>query len=286
MNLSKYSEERVTWLCKILLVISTSCSIPSSCLGNNDVLSVGNLPDNMLLGCAKKQTNVKGSNSECSLEKPMDCAEIMEMYNSTRSGAFHIYPRSRVSKGLMQVYCDMEDDGGGWTVLQRRGDFDSAEDYFFRDWLNYKNGFGDLQKDFWIGNDAIFALTNQRLNLVKFVLTDWESNTTYATYDKFWIDDEEHNYTLHAQGYRGTAGDSFSKKNGMAFTTKDRDNDNYPKNCAVACKGAWWYTGCHASNLNGYYLKGPHETHADGVNWRDFRGYKYSLKDTIIKIRP
>ncbi|XP_035207355.1 techylectin-5B-like, partial [Stegodyphus dumicola] len=116
-------------------------------------------------------------------------------------------------------------------VLQRRSDFDSAKDYFFRDWLKYKNGFGDLQKDFWIG-------------------------------------------------------DSFSMKDGMAFTTKDRDNDKDPKNCAVAYKGTWWYTGCHASNLNGYYLKGPHETHADGVNWRDFRGYKYSLKDTVIKIRP
>ena len=34
-------------------------------------------------------------------------------------------------------------DGGGWTVLQRRGDFGKPDEYFFKSWKKYSKGFGD-----------------------------------------------------------------------------------------------------------------------------------------------
>jgi hypothetical protein len=87
--------------------------------------------------------------------------------------------------------------------------------------------------------------------------------------------------------FTGDAGDSMNYHNGMKFTTKDVDNDRNPKvQCSQTFKGAWWYNKCHYSNLNGQYLAGHHDSNADGVNWRDFKGYKYSLKTSEMKVRP
>ena len=93
-------------------------------------------------------------------------------------------------------------------------------------------------------------------------------------------------YRVHVGSYSGTAGDSFTRHNGMQFSTKDSDNDIDGSNCATYYHGAWWYSNCHSSNLNGRYLRGPHTSYANGVNWRHFKGYYYSLMTTEMKVRP
>ena len=84
----------------------------------------------------------------------------------------------------------------------------------------------------------------------------------------------------------GTAGDSLSYHRGSAFSTKDRDNDKSPGNCAAVTKGAWWFKSCVLSNLNGVYHHGQHSSAWTGVNWYHWKGHSYSAKRAEMKIKP
>ena len=86
--------------------------------------------------------------------------------------------------------------------------------------------------------------------------------------------------------YLGTAGDSFAYHDGAPFTTEDQDNDNDGGNCAVTFQGGWWYYRCRNANLNGLYHHGIHSTHADGINWYDWKGDYYSARRSEMKVRP
>ena len=184
-------------------------------------------------------------------------------------------------KGYFNVYCDMRTDGGGWTVFQRRQD--GSED-FYRGWNDYKSGFGELTAEFWLGNDKIHRLTASRPSSLRVELEDWNGTRAYAKYGKFNIGDEQAKYRLEVGSYSGTAGDSLGGHNNMAFSTKDRDNDRgSSENCAVDYTGAWWYSHCHFSNLNGQYL--GDKSDARGSVWLHFRPY-LSLKSTEMKLRP
>lgn len=59
-------------------------------------------------------------------------------------------------------------------------------------------------------------------------------------------------YKMNCGQYSGTAGDSltggfhpevkwWANHQGMKFSTKDRDNDNYEENCAQEDKAGWWF---------------------------------------------
>lgn len=71
---------------------------------------------------------------------------------------FSLKDFSIIARLFLQVYCDMENNGGGWTVIQRRK---IGLTSFNRDWKQYKNGFGTIRGDFWLGNEQIFRLTRQ-----------------------------------------------------------------------------------------------------------------------------
>ena len=133
-------------------------------------------------------------------------------------------------------------------MFQRRKD---GSIDFYRGWDDYKAGFGELTAEFWLGNDKIHRLTTSRPSSLRVELEDWNGGKAYAKYGKFKVGDEQAHYRLEVGSYSGTAGDSLTYQNNMAFTTKDRDNDRYGNNCAVLRAGACWYDSCAFSNLNG-----------------------------------
>ncbi|CAH3040171.1 unnamed protein product [Pocillopora meandrina] len=70
-------------------------------------------------------------------------------------------------------------------------------------------------------------------------LEDTRGKTAYAEYDMFSVSSERNKYRLRLGIYTGTAGDSLSYHRNMAFSTKDRDNDDYSSNCAAKYNSAW-----------------------------------------------
>ncbi|XP_011722995.2 ficolin-2 isoform X5 [Macaca nemestrina] len=184
----------------------------------------------------------------------------------------------------LTVLCDMDTDGGGWTVFQRR--VDGSVD-FYRDWAAYKQGFGSWLGEFWLGNDNIHALTAQGTSELRVDLVDFEDNHQFAKYRSFKVADEKEKYNLVLGAFvEGSAGDSLTSHNNHSFSTKDQDNDLSTGNCAVMYQGAWWYRTCHVSNLNGRYLRGAHDSFANGINWKSGKGYNYSYKVSEMKVRP
>ena len=74
------------------------------------------------------------------------------------------------------------------------------------DFANYSRGFGNLEGEFWLGNDNLHRLTAQGEYELRVDLTDFVGSRKYALYDSFSIAGVENNYTLKVRGYSGTAG--------------------------------------------------------------------------------
>ncbi|XP_057712436.1 tenascin-N [Corythoichthys intestinalis] len=209
---------------------------------------------------------------------PMDCFQIMKN-GFKKSGIYTVYINN-VNSNPIEAYCDMDTDGGGWLVLQRRttGKLD-----FMKRWRQYAAGFGNMTDEFWIGLDKIYQMTNTPIQYeVRFDL-GLGSERAYAVYDSFKIASARQKFALTIGSYRGTAGDAMTYHQGRPWTTIDSDNDIALGNCALTHRGAWWYKNCHLANING---KWGDNRHSLGVNWEPWKGHLVSLDFTEMKIRP
>ena len=136
---------------------------------------------------------------------PKSCTQLLQDgYNS--SGEYTINPDGGKP---IQVLCDMDTDGGGWTVFQRR--LDGSVD-FYLGWESYKRGFGNLNREFWLGNDNLHRLTAADDFKLRVDLEDFDGNIKYAEYTTFKVASEADKYRLLIGGYSGTAGDAMTNK--------------------------------------------------------------------------
>ncbi|KAH3869428.1 fibrinogen alpha-2 chain-like isoform X1 [Dreissena polymorpha] len=230
-----------------------------------------------LNGSSVIECNATGWNDSVSCVIQRDCKD---WYTSgfRDTGIYTIYPNPGV---IFQVRCDMETDGGGWTVIQRRV---SASD-FYKSWAEYKAGFGDEQ-NFWLGNEKIFALTGSGDYRLRVDLTRVGGETRFASYKQFAVSGENDLYRLTIADYSGTAGDSLSDSNNKAFSAKDRDYDLYSINCAKLLRSAWWFNACGYADLNGSYGGDRNvEGLVSGLIWYHWLGMDESLASSEMKIR-
>ncbi|XP_065934059.1 fibroleukin isoform X2 [Magallana gigas] len=146
-----------------------------------------------------------------------NCADILNNYPHTRGrdGVYNIFDSNK-SKA---VFCDMTTDNGGWTVIQRRvnGSVD-----FYRNWTEYKNGFGFADHEYWIGNDMLHRLTLLKPQELRVDMERFNGEKAYAVYSSFSVGDEASKYQLQVTGYSGNAGDSLDYSKNSCH---NNDND-------------------------------------------------------------
>jgi len=221
--------------------------------------------------------------------KYADCGAILHANPNSPSGIYSIAIPGR--KSVTEVYCDMDTDGGGWTVFQRRKD--GTVD-FRRTWCEYANGFGNIGGEFWLGNDNIAALTKARSYTLRVDLGQYDGISKFAEYSGFVVSGEEDKYRMRywSCSYSGNASDAFGgdahlkrfssrggDHNGMRFSTIDQDNDAISGDCGKSANAGFWFNGCFSVNLNGVYDRNLKIT---GIVWTDWDN---PLKFTEMKLR-
>ncbi|XP_057304644.1 ficolin-1-like [Hydractinia symbiolongicarpus] len=165
------------------------------------------------------------------------------------------------------VWCDMNTDGGGWIMIQRRL---TGRVNFQRDWLAYKNGFGNLQHEFWLGLEQIYLtqLYDDRRGTEMWIeIIDMNNKGYRIKYGLFEIGDESTKYRLKTAGYSGDGGDWLKYSNGAKFSTYDNDNDATGSNYALTYGGFWFtssyyqYTPNKPYEFKQIYSKGHQQPH-------------------------
>lgn len=210
--------------------------------------------------------------------KPTSCADV-KVYDKD-DGAHTL----TVNNKSIQVYCEQTSGPGGWAVIQRRVD---GKVDFYRNWADYKTGFGSLEHEFWLGLDSIYQLTSSGKHSLRVDLQDWDNSTAYAEYEDFSIGSADVDFPLHISGYSGDAGDGMVAHhdlNTMRFSTIDRDNDARADACTRVCHGAWWYNDCTFANPNGRYILDGRVSY-EGIYWFYWKNDYRSLKTVEMKIR-
>ncbi len=187
---------------------------------------------------------------------------------------------------IVDVYCNMAKDKGGWIVFQKRVNRNVK---FHRNWEEYEKGFGHLKGSFWLGLKTLHHLTTKGKWTLRIDLKRTNGEQGYAKYTGFKIESRKEKYKLmfDQNSYTGNIRDALKSHHGMYFSTWDNDNDGSPNaNCASIVKGGWWFSRCYKANLNSYYPGTvSEESHTLMMTWNSWKDTFADINFSEMKIR-
>jgi len=237
-----------------------------------NVLSDSNLRYGLMEGFLSMATKIKRLTEEVTqvhtqnveLLRRISIFDCSSLTTESKSGVHDLYP-TLIGGPSVRCFCDMDTNGGNWTVILNRVHHTTMETAlnFTRTLREYKIGFGDPEGDFWAGLENIYQWTKNQNYELRIELEDFSGSQAHAHYDIFYIDHEYEGYRLHAEGYSGDAGDSLTNwgeldnytADGMMFSSHDADRDTSSE---ISCSkywdiGGWWFNRCSWANLMGPY---------------------------------
>ncbi|XP_035785022.1 microfibril-associated glycoprotein 4-like [Anopheles albimanus] len=204
------------------------------------------------------------------------CVEAPEMM----SDVYMIRPPAS-SVAPFKAFCEQRYQQGGWMLLMRR--FDGSLN-FTRSWTDYRDGFGDVAAEHWIGLERMHRITTSDYYELLVYLKDFDGVVKTARYSEFEVANEANGYRLNLGTFvEGNAKDSLRASDGSMFSTYDRDNDLHAGSCAAFYASGWWYRNCMNANLNGLYRQ--HDPNNATMNWFGFHDDLQGLKEATMMIR-
>lgn len=154
---------------------------------------------------------------------------------------------------------------GGWVVIQNR----RSESNFDRSWEDYKNGFGNLDSNFWLGNEIIHKLVERTTATDYLFIRHYFADGSTSRYIAAGVRIEDE-MSVYEYGFFSARGVGM----GDVFVTRDRSN-LLDSRCPEI-DGGWWYKdypSCLNSPTNPnskYSLKNSTSSPGDSV-W----GFQY-----------
>ncbi|XP_045215516.2 techylectin-5A-like [Mercenaria mercenaria] len=220
---------------------------------------------------------------------PSDCKDILQNNIHAKTGVHEI--KLWKSRKTLNVFCDMDTAGGGWTVFQNR--FDGAIN-FNENFTAYETGFGELEGEFWLGLRYVQEIADQSATEIRLDLSDGFGREGYEAFQDFRLS-ETFLYTLHirkeSRSFSGgreqfeEASTGFASNNGYYFAARDRLKYQY---CVDGAESGWWHVadGCGGVDLNAHYLNPgtPLNESTQGFKHFGFAG-RYSLRASKMMIR-
>ncbi|KAL5005574.1 hypothetical protein ScPMuIL_016732, partial [Solemya velum] len=174
-----------------------------------------------------------------------DCRDLFEI-GLKKSG---VYPISIRDLGRTLIYCDMEQDGGGWSVIQRTLD----DELDFNRTLNgYKRMFGKPDSSYWIGLMQMTRLTSAPSEVLLTFSVHPELTQHKLHYSAFNTGGGKNQFIVTVSGYMTDSSweDVFSEQTGQPFSALGDALEN-GEDCAQQTGGGWWYKTCSSLSLNG-----------------------------------
>lgn len=219
----------------------TMISATKTCLISIVTLSLltSALGDSKPTICKHRHASCQRYQHECSISS---CCEHLQTADQTAptSGKYLLKTGTYSTSA---AYCDMETNGGGWTVIMRRSNIEFS---FERLYHEYEDGFGELDGEFWYGLRQLRDITSRtpyEMQLDMFDGANDMESTSNASYSNFKVEGDDYTLTLgNFSGSDPELMDNLIQFNNRPFIA-EREKQQWIDidRCIHDFKAGWWY---------------------------------------------